>query len=824
MVATNHLRLSLLAVLFSLSLLGFMASAADLASDTISRGRNITDGNKLVSANGVFTLGFFGYGVPMTRRYLGIWFTVSVPPEAVCWVANRDRPLADTSGVLTVTDAGSLLLLDGSGDVVWSSNTTGAAAPATAQLLWSGNLVVTDPSSGAYLWQSFDHPSNTLLPGMKVGRNLWTNGVWNLTSWRSDKDDPSPGSYQYATDTRGVPENVVWEEGGRREIYRTGPWNGLRFSGISEMKSYSNMFAFELTSSRGEITYSFVAKPGAPLSRLLLTDKGVIQRLVWVDGEWRQFFQGPEGDCDRYGRCGAFGLCDPGATSTLPCGCVKGFSPVSPVAWSMRNTSAGCRRNVPLHCAGDGKTTTTDGFVTVRGVKLPDTAGALVNATLTLDECRERCRANCSCVAYAPLDIRGGGAGSGCIMWTDKLIDIRYVDGGQDLYLRAAKSELEKGKLAHRRLIIGASVASVVILLVVLFVLLMIRRRRRSRNLAANSIHSSHASTVPSVELASVKEATGNFSEGNIIGQGGFSIVYEGNLPDGRKVAVKRLRHPFLADKSGEDFMREVEVMSRLRHGNLVQLLSYCKEMNERVLIYEFMQNKSLNLYIFGEDPKLRALLNWERRLEIIRGIAKGVAYLHEGLCEEVIHRDLKPCNILLDDNWRPKIADFGTAKLFFDDQATDPTLVQSAGYTAPEYAAQGHLTLKCDVYSFGVVLLEIVCGQRNRTTPTLLSDAWESWNQCTIKDLLDSVVSQPEPELLSELERCVQIGLLCVQQSPDDRPTMPAVVAMLNSNTSQIKPPKRLEFATRTRSHLDKQHVSMQEVSCPHNTTVDLA
>jgi hypothetical protein len=161
---------SILLVLFALFLV-LTAPSTNAASDILSKGRNITDGDTLVSAGGSFTLGFFSSGVPNSKRYLGIWFSVS--KDAICWVANRERPLVDTSGVLVITDAGSLLLLDGSGEVVWSSNTTGAIAPASARLLDSGNLVVSDRSSSAVvLWQSFDHPSNTLLPGMKIGKNL----------------------------------------------------------------------------------------------------------------------------------------------------------------------------------------------------------------------------------------------------------------------------------------------------------------------------------------------------------------------------------------------------------------------------------------------------------------------------------------------------------------------------------------------------------------------------------------------------------------------------------------------------------------------------
>ncbi|VAH38315.1 unnamed protein product [Triticum turgidum subsp. durum] len=297
------------------------------------------------------------------------------------------------------------------------------------------------------------------------------------------------------------------------------------------------------------------------------------------------------------------------------------------------------------------------------------------------------------------------------------------------------------------------------------------------------------------VSLAIIKDVTGNFSESNMIGQGGFSIVYKGQLPEGRTIAVKRLKQSVLTTKGKKDFAREVEVMAGLRHGSLVRLLAYCNEGKERILIYEYMQNKSLNVHIFG-NVNLRASLNWARRLELIQGIAHGIAYLHGGSGDNVIHRDLKPGNILLDDEWKPKIADFGTAKLFAVDQiGPDQTIVVSPGYAAPEYARQGNMTLKCDVYSFGVILLETLSGRRNGGMQGLLSHAWGLWEMNMIAELLDTTMvplSESEPELLSKLTRCIQIGLLCVQETPCDRPTMSSVVSMLTSMTSQIDRPRR--------------------------------
>uniref|UniRef100_R7W9K6 Receptor-like serine/threonine-protein kinase n=1 Tax=Aegilops tauschii TaxID=37682 RepID=R7W9K6_AEGTA len=689
------------------------------ATDTFSKGQNVTDGETLVSAGGTFTLGFFSPGAS-AKRYLGIWFSVS--SDAVCWVANCEHPLDDTSGVLVVaSDTGDFLLLGGSGEVAWSSNSPNTSS-VEAQLQESGNLVLHDQRSKTILWQSFDHPSNTLLPGMKMGKNLWTGDEWYLTSWRAP-----------------------------------------------EASTYAHDFPLHVTASTSEVTYGYTARPGAPLTRVVVSDAGVVRRLVWdaSTSTWKTFFQGPRDVCDAYGKCGAFGLCDASAASSAFCGCLQGFSPASPPAWYMRETSDGCRRNVPLNCSGNG--TATDGFVLVRGVKLPDTQNASVDTSISTEECRARCSANCSCLAYASAEIReGGGGGSGCIIWTGDVVDLRYVDRGQDLYLRLAESELD-------------------------------------------CIPQSSAMTVPSVDLHTLKQATLNFSETHVIGQGGFGIVYKGQLPDGRTIAVKRLKQSALTKKGKCDFTREVEVMARLRHGNLVRLLAYCDEGEERILVYAYMPNKSLDLYIFGE-PSLRATLSWRQRLDIINGIAQGVAYMHEGSGESVGHTD---CQL-------QTVADFGTAKLFVAERADSSlTIVNSpgltddftgvlclcckkSGYASPE-SLRAEMTLKCDVYSFGVVLLEILSGQRNGEAQRLLSHAWGLWEQDRTMAVLDSAVnlpplSRPDSHIGSELGRCIQIGLLCIQESPDDRPAMSDVAAMLTTKTSQIAQPNRPGIYNRTR------------------------
>ncbi|XP_022684294.1 S-locus-specific glycoprotein S6-like [Setaria italica] len=458
------------------------AFAAGAVADTFSKGRNITDNETLVSADGAFTMGFFSPGVS-TKRYLGIWFSVSI--DAVCWVANRGRPVNDNSGVLMVSDAGSLLLLDSSGQIVWSSNST-SNSPVEAQLINSGDLVLRNRGSTTMLWHSFDYPSNVLLSGMKVGNDFWSGAEWHLTSWRS-ADDPSLGAYRRVLDTTGgLPDNVVWQ--GNAKTFRTGPWNGLWFSGIPEVLSYSSLIEYRMEINWRQVTYGYIVKPGSAPTYVVLTDTGMVKRLVWdaKTQAWQTYYQGPRDVCDVYGKCGAFGLCNSSAAATSFCSCLKGFSPASPSAWNMKDTSGGCRRNVKLDCGG-GRT--TDGFLLLHAVKLPDTHNATVDKSITVDECRARCLANCSCLAYAAADIRGGGGGgSGCVMWTDDIVDLRYVDQGQDMYLRLAKIELplpppsspsSSSRQFPTAVVAGASAAAVVAILIALLILVVVRKRRR---------------------------------------------------------------------------------------------------------------------------------------------------------------------------------------------------------------------------------------------------------------------------------------------------------------------------------------------------------
>ncbi|KAG5532890.1 hypothetical protein RHGRI_027240 [Rhododendron griersonianum] len=285
------------------------------------------------------------------------------------------------------------------------------------------------------------------------------------------------------------------------------------------------------------------------------------------------------------------------------------------------------------------------------------------------------------------------------------------------------------------------------------------------------------------ISYAELKAATEDFNFANKLGEGGFGPVFKGTLNDGRVIAVKQLS---VASRQGKDqFVAEIATTSAVQHRNLVKLYGCCIEGNKRLIVYEYLENKSLDKALFAGKTSL--FLNWPIRFDICLGVARGLAYLHVESRLRIVHRDVKASNILLDSDLNPKVSDFGLAKLFDDKKTHISTRVAGTfGYLAPEYAMLGQLTEKADVFGFGVVALEIVSGRPNTDSSLeeekiyLLQWAWHVHENYREVELVDARLLEFDEE---EVKRVIRVALLCTQTYPQQRPSMPRVVAMLSGD-----------------------------------------
>ncbi|KAL4629108.1 hypothetical protein ACB092_05G285900 [Castanea dentata] len=730
--------------------------------DTLTPDQSIKDGQSLISNKNNFALGFFSPG-NSSYRYLGIWF-VKVAKQTIVWVANRNDPIIDSSGVLSINPYGNLVLHDSSNRLLWSTNVSlQGTTSSVAQLQDSGNLVLVQGNNNKLIWQSFDHPTDTLLPGMRFGLNRITGLDRFLTSWKS-QDDPGTGDYFFKMNPTGSPQVVLCK--GSTLYWRSAPWP---WATSSSSATVSSGFNYDYVNNEDEVSYAYSIDDPSIISRVVIGNSGLLQKLMWNDGDlqWKEFWSAPKYRCDNYRHCGAYGKCGSESTSfnRFECTCLPGYEPKSPKNWYHRDGSEGCvRKQLGLSMCGNG-----EGFVKVELLKGPDSFNAVwMDKSMSSSECEQACLRNCSCTAFVSINI--DGKGTSCLAWYGELNDISESSYERwELNVRVDATELatytrkSNGFLGHKR----QRAITIISLMVTLFLVCLIgyiclmKKKRKTKvkgKLHNRSLYFTGAmdylegneleenSRHPDLlifDLSCIVAATDNFSPINKLGEGGFGSVFKGQLSNGQQVAVKRLSN--ISGQGIEEFKNEVMLIAKLQHRNLVKLFGCCIQGEEKMLIYEYMPNKSLDFFIF----------------------------------------------------------DFGIARIFKGDQIQDKTtrVIGTYGYMSPEYAVFGKFSTKSDVFSFGVILLEIISGKKNnssyQTHPslTLIGHVWELWREDRALDIVDSSIA--ESFVSHEVLRCIQIGLLCVQEDATERPTMLAILLMLSCETT-IPSPKQPAFVFR--------------------------
>ncbi|CAN6234977.1 unnamed protein product [Urochloa humidicola] len=486
------------------------------ATDTLTLGRSFGSGDRLVSGNGKFALGFFQMGTGnLLNWYLGIWFN-KVPKLTPVWTANRDHPISGpASPELRIGSDGNLAVL--AQGTIWSTkiNITANNDTTIAVLLDSGNLVLRSSSNSSRIfWESFDYPSDTQLPGAKIGWNKVT-GLNRYTVSRKNSIDLSSGIYSSMLDLDGIGRNL-WNSS--VVYWSTGEWNGRFFSSIPEMSAGSSLANFTLVNNDQEVYFTYDIFDENAVIINVLDVNGQKQLRAWTGQDWFTINDQPRYQCDVYAACGPFTVCTSNADPY--CNCMKGFSVRSPADWEIEDRTGGCIRNTPLNCrSGNGTKTETgmaDKFYSMPGIRLPQN-GTIIPSASSVNECAQVCLNNCSCTAYSYDK-------DGCSIWHNELLNVATDSNGEMLYLRLAAKELQNRKRSKSGMIIGMTIGATTATLAG-FIFLVLIWRSRNRKLSSHKMDNDQGGVgIIAFRYVDLQYATKKFSEK--LGTGGFGSVF----------------------------------------------------------------------------------------------------------------------------------------------------------------------------------------------------------------------------------------------------------------------------------------------------------
>lgn len=736
----------------------------------------------------------------------------TVAEEArVVWSANRNNPVQRNAIVLLEGD-GNLSLREENGSLVWSTNTSHQGVVGMYLDSDQGNLVLFNSSNGT-IWQSFDYPTDLLLSGQSLRPGM------RIVSRVSDTD-PSEGSYSLAMEVGGLALYDLSFPGGPQPYWLFGCYSRNDTFSVHHTCNEDSLFSFILPLKTNALfmanfSATVPTQSKAPelcklntsacsdfilpfdgwhmllhynISMLRIESSGFLRGYSsWSGGNWVQRFDLLQSDsCLLPSLCGSYGICSTGGQCTCPAD--DFFQP--------HLSGHGCSPAQNLSC-GNAATDSSNlhqRFLNLSGVEYFPNAYARVQNYTTIDSCLNTCLHNCSCLAVFYHNDTGS-----CFPQTDSLGTLRNITDAsfsaflkiEDIVMLTSSNE-KSTKGASVAGIVGGAVGGIFLLL---FIMVCVYLRRKTAAAGDKEDEDDEASflenlhTLPTrYSYMDLQNITHGFSI--LLGTGGFGKVYEGILPNGQKVAVKKLESP---NQGTKEFRAEVATLGGIQHFNLVSLYGFCAEGPFKLLVYEYMANGSLDTWLFQNPQKENQPppLSWPVRFKIALGTAQGLAYLHEGCKERIIHLDIKPQNILLDNDFTAKISDFGLAKLMQRDQSLVVTKMRGTpGYLAPEWLVVGGITHKTDVYSFGMLLLEIVSGRKNlditQASEKIYFPAWalKKVEGGVLSELTDNMRLGDDVDE-QQARRMLYISFLCIQEDPSSRPSMGRVVQMLDGTHS---------------------------------------